>query len=93
MFRNPVQGGFAVLSAACLAIVGCADDTAGPSDPSVLMEYWDELVPWNVCPVDLQGNSEQLTDVLHVASLPVFSANGGDILFLRMDFVFDSSEV
>jgi len=63
------------------------------ADPSILVEYWDELIPWNVCSVDLQGNSVQLTDVQYVASLPVFSADGGSILFLRMDYLFDSSEI
>lgn len=62
------------------------------ADPSILVEYWDELIPWNVCSVDLQGNSVQLTDVQYVASLPVFSADGGSTLFLRMDYLFDSSE-
>ncbi len=63
------------------------------ADPSILVEYWEELIPWNVGSVDLQGNSELLTNVQHVASLPVFSADGGSILFLRMDFIFDSSEI
>ncbi len=59
------------------------------ADPDIFANNWDQLIPWNICSVDLQGNSEQLTDVSYVAGLPVFSSDGGSILFLRMDFIID----
>ncbi len=61
------------------------------ADPDIFVSSWSELIPWNICSVDLQGNSEQLTDVAYIAGLPVFSKDGSSILFLRMDFIFDTS--
>ncbi|MCD4706965.1 MAG: hypothetical protein K8S62_04425 [Candidatus Sabulitectum sp.] len=61
------------------------------ADPDIFVSSWDELIPWNICSVDLQGNSEQLTDETYVAGLPVFSKDGASILFLRMDFIFNQS--
>ncbi len=61
------------------------------ADPAIFVSSWNELIPWNIFSVDLQGNTEQLTDVPYIAGLPVFSSDGSSILFLRMDFIFDQS--
>lgn len=61
------------------------------SDPDIFVSHWEELIPWNIYSVDLQGNSEQLTDVQYAAGLPVFSQDGASILFLRMDLIFSQS--
>lgn len=57
------------------------------ADLNILRDDWQELTPWNTYKVDLDGNAVKLTDVEDAAGLPVFSADGSKILYLRLDFI------
>ncbi len=63
------------------------------ADPYVMANNWQELVPWNIYSVDLQGNTEQLTDVPYMAEYSVFSDDGSSILYLDMDFYINQDGV
>lgn len=62
------------------------------ANPDYLVAFWEELTPWNVCSVDLQGTSQQLTQVDYVASLPVFSLDGQSVMYLHQEFIIGSSD-
>ena len=62
-------------------------------DPAILKDYWQEIIPWNIYKVDLSGEAVKLTDVDYTSGLPVFSANGSKILFLRLDFNIINSQL
>ena len=53
----------------------------------IFQNNWDELIPWNIYSVDLEENQKKLTDVEHIAYLPVFSSDGEKILFIQLDFI------
>jgi Tol biopolymer transport system component len=55
-------------------------------DPTILKDYWQEIIPWNIYNVDLGGEGAKLTNVNYTSGLPVFSVDGSKILFLRLDF-------
>ncbi|MCD1295891.1 hypothetical protein CUJ83_12885 [Methanocella sp. CWC-04] len=54
---------------------------------NILIENWKELTPWNVYKVDLGGNTEKLTNLGHMSGLPVFSGDGKNILYLKIDLI------
>jgi Tol biopolymer transport system component len=56
------------------------------NDPDILKDYWQTIIPWNIYKVDLSGEVVRLSNVDHTSGLPVFSADGSKILFLRLDF-------
>lgn len=55
-------------------------------NPAILKDYWQEIIPWNIYKVDLNGEVLKLTNVDYTSGLPVFSVDGSKILFLRLDF-------
>jgi len=56
------------------------------ANPDVLKDYWQEIIPWNVYRADLNGEVLQLTDDDYTSGLPVYSIDGSEILFLKLDF-------
>ena len=58
----------------------------------VLRNNFQELIPWNVCKVDLDKNFTKLTNIEHSVGLPVFSKNGSKILSLQVDFIMSNNE-
>jgi len=62
-------------------------------DPAILKDYWQEIIPWNIYKIDLDGEVVKLTDVDYTAGLPVFSVDGSKILYLRLDFNLINSQL
>jgi len=54
---------------------------------ATFINHWDELTPWNTYIVDLNGQSNQVTDTEYIAQLAVFSKDGENILFLDNEFI------
>jgi len=59
----------------------------------VLLEHWQELMPWNVYTVDLSGKVEAITDGVGAAGLPVFADDGSGILYLYFEFIVDDDRI
>ena len=62
-------------------------------DPAVLKDYWQEIIPWNIYKVDLEGVVVKLTNVDYTSGLPVFSVDGTKILSLRLDFIIVKNQL
>jgi len=56
-------------------------------DLDIFTHNWNELTPWNVFTVDLQGNLTRLTSVPFIAFLPVYSHGGKRIFYIDMEFL------
>jgi Tol biopolymer transport system component len=63
------------------------------SNPAILKDYWQEIIPWNIYKVDFSGEVLKLTIVDYTSGLPVFSVDGSKILFLRLDFNLINSQL
>jgi Tol biopolymer transport system component len=62
-------------------------------EPSLFTVHWQELVPWNIYKVNLDGVTEKLTDVDFSAGLPLYSIDGSRILYLKFDFILQENRV
>ncbi len=61
-------------------------------DAANFADNWEELTPWNVHRVDLNGNVEKLTDSSDAGwGVVLYSADGGQILFGTIDWVTNES--
>lgn len=56
-----------------------------------LINNWEELIPWNVYKVDLDGNFQQLTHSEQIAHLPVYSSKGDTLLFIDYEFILSNT--
>jgi Tol biopolymer transport system component len=63
------------------------------ADVDILLEHWQELMPWNVYTVDLSGNVEAITNGAGAAGLPVFADDGSAILYLYFEFITDDDRI
>ncbi len=63
------------------------------TDPDILRDHWQDILPWDTYKVDLIGNVTKLTDVDYASGLPVFSEDGTKILFLRLDFIIVNNQL
>lgn len=63
------------------------------ADLQTFINHWDELIPWNVFIVDLQGNVKQVTNTDYIAGLAVFSKDGNNILFLDNEFIIINNKL
>ena len=63
------------------------------SNPDILKDHWQEIIPWNIYKVNLSGKVVELTDVDYTSGLPVFSVDGSKILFLRLDFIIIKNQL
>lgn len=59
------------------------------TDSQTLQNHWQELTPWNAYKTDLNGNITKLTNSQYIAGLPVFSADGTKILFVKQEFIIN----
>ncbi len=60
----------------------------------ILQNEWEELLPWNVFEVDLEGNEKMLTSYTDAAAgLPVFSSDINYVSFMYLDPVTNSSRM
>ena len=57
------------------------------ADVDILLEHWQELMPWNVYTADLSGKVEAITGGAGAAGLPVFADDGSGILYLYFEFM------
>ena len=62
-------------------------------NPAVLKDYWYEIIPWNIYRVDLGGQVSKLTYDKYTSGLPVYSADGTKILFLRLNFILVNDQL
>ena len=61
-------------------------------DATNFAEDWEELIPWNVHRVDLNGNVERLTNSSDAGwGVVLYSADGSQILFGTIDWVTNDS--
>jgi Tol biopolymer transport system component len=58
------------------------------ADIETLIDHWEELMPWNIIMVDMDGTERRLTDSDYICSLPVFSADGSLILYNDYELLF-----
>ena len=56
-------------------------------DTYFFITNWQDLVPWNIYMVDLEGNHERVTDCDFICWLPV-QYNGGKVIYLNDNFLF-----
>lgn len=55
-------------------------------------EEWEELTPWNIYQVDLNGNMERLTNSKDAGwGIVLWSADGRQIVFGKTEWILDSS--
>lgn len=60
-------------------------------DVANFAEDWQELTPWNVHRVDLNGNVERLTDSSDSGwGIVLWSADGSDVLYGTIDWITDN---
>lgn len=62
------------------------------TDPAVLVDHWQELVPWNVHEVNLVGTTVKLTNDTDCGwGVAIYSSSGSKILFGKTDWIINGS--
>lgn len=59
------------------------------ANTEVLINHLDELTPWNIYKVDLNGEIQKLTDTEKgvISFLPVYALDDQQILYIQIDFI------
>jgi Tol biopolymer transport system component len=60
---------------------------------SFIQQRFNDIVPWNVYSVDLGGNMQKLTDMDHIAHLPVWSPTDNQIMYIDMRFIDQGGQI
>jgi Tol biopolymer transport system component len=62
------------------------------TDPAILASKWQELTPWNVHVVDLNGSVQKLTSNTEAGwGVALFSSDAAKIVYGRIDWITNSS--